>query len=200
MEKRKEILILGLGAIGSNVAKNLILADENLIINGIDKDRVEKRNLFTQVYRSRHVGQPKAVAFQMEIAEKTGMQPHGKFILTELKKSGLDYFNRLDLIIDCFDNWQSRIYAQEYAERMKCNILRLGFDFINDKPLATSLWNHKPEDSNYKGKTIDVCDLQEWSYWVAGVAGIFTGEVLNFIRRKSQRDLLIKNNFQIVEI
>ena len=193
----KNVLILGLGAIGSNVGMTLSSWSDDLVIHGLDHDTVERRNIYTQAYPARVIGKAKPVAFGAELIYKFGMAPKGKFHYVHFDKfagKGRDF----DLIVDCFDNWESRRLAFEFSG--KTNLLRLGFDFVNEKPVASALWNREVEDTKSLKTVVDLCDLREWSWWIKAVSCIFTGLIVDFISTGAKRNILIWDSLKISEI
>lgn len=122
-----KVLLLGAGAVGSNVGLALARLGTGEI-TVCDYDRVELRNLGTQVYGVPHLGTFKANALSnllMDVSDGNH-QPYIKKIETvqALKKVAGD----CDLLLDCFDNAKARNLAAQYAKTSRTPCLHVGFD------------------------------------------------------------------------
>jgi len=191
------VAVFGLGTIGANVAKNLILADERLDLIVIDSDKVEERNLFTQPYSRTHLGQPKTDAFLAMIYEVLGHFPERLATLNRRVDEKFSGAREATLLIDAFDNFKSRDLVHGLAIKSRVPVVHLGFspDFI-----ATILWNDKyvPNQAGIEGR--DVCEVRETSWWLQGVVAIMTKNVLDYLQNKKTASQLIDKNFQIKKL
>lgn len=191
------VAVFGLGAIGANLAKHLILADERLELIAIDSDKVEARNLFTQPYSRTHLGQPKTDAFLAMIYEVLGDFPERLVTLNRRVDDKFAGTREATLLIDAFDNFKSRDLVHELAKRSRVPVVHLGFspDFI-----ATILWNDKyvPNQSSVEGR--DVCETREMCWWLQGVVAIMTKNLLDFLQAGKTVSQLIDRNLQIKKL
>src|ERR1700733_5265544 len=101
-----KVLICGAGAIGSNLAVNLVrMGITKLTV--IDKDRVEERNIGTQVYGVDDIGAKKSECLRhlifREVGEEIISVPQE---LTDRNVGKL--LHGYDLVVDAFDNAISR--------------------------------------------------------------------------------------------
>lgn len=105
------ILVVGAGALGNEVLKNLALVGVGEILV-IDLDVVEPSNLSRSVlFRADDEGQPKArVAAQRagELNPDVRLIPMRGDVLTDL---GLGLFADVDLVIGCLDNREARLWV-----------------------------------------------------------------------------------------
>ena len=118
------ITICGAGALGSNLAMSLARAGfHNLKI--IDRDRVEERNLSTQIFEFDDVGGQKAslVAHAIFRAVRVEVDAVAKDLV-------LDNVGKLlrgsDLVVDCFDNSVSREIVADYCKGYGIECLHVG--------------------------------------------------------------------------
>ena len=110
----KQITIAGVGALGSHVLQFIRNFDANIKI--IDLDKVEQKNIKSQFHARNSTGKSKTQAatqlMQFLFNLKTDSIPH---------KLTNDNFSQVlkgsDLIIDCFDNYESRNIIQQYAKK-----------------------------------------------------------------------------------
>ena len=102
--KDTSICIVGLGAIGSRVAENLVSFGLTNIVF-IDYDIVEDHNLANQIYIREHIGEYKTDALAMWCHSKVG-DSSGYYTYTEeiTEESELKY----DIIISCVDTFKAR--------------------------------------------------------------------------------------------
>lgn len=105
------VLVVGAGALGNEVLKNLALVGVGQIIV-IDLDRIEDSNLSRSVlFRSSDRGKPKAVAAAEAVRDlnpDVQVQPiHGN-VMSDL---GLGVFRDVDVVIGCLDNREARLWV-----------------------------------------------------------------------------------------
>ena len=179
----KTYIIMGLGAIGSNLLMELINIDPKAEFIGIDFDKVEDRNINTQAYFLHHIGMYKAQAMQIVIGmKKNGIKyfPIVKKINNIYKDINLFGANQVIgsrkdiLIIDCFDNAESRKLLEGID-----NCLHIGF---SPQYTAEIIWGKNYNTPNNIPKDQD--DICEMSYassfikYIVGFAGIVIKEYL----------------------
>jgi molybdopterin/thiamine biosynthesis adenylyltransferase len=122
--KNTSILIAGLGALGSNLIETLVRQGYNNF-KVVDKDRVEEQNLGTQVYNQRDIGVMKttSILHYCWLIAKPNIEPFHQ----ELTENNVKKFSKgVDLIVDCFDNSESRKILQDYARKSKTNLVHAG--------------------------------------------------------------------------
>jgi len=106
-----KILVVGAGALGNEVLKNLALLGVGEL-HVVDFDRIESSNLTRSVlFRERDCGRPKAeVAAEAlrELNPDIRVWPWVANIITEI---GLGLFRHCDLIIGCLDNREARLWV-----------------------------------------------------------------------------------------
>jgi len=105
------VLVVGAGALGNEVLKNLALVGIGQIIV-IDLDRIEDSNLARSVlFRRSDRGKPKAVAAAEAVRDlnpDVKIQPiHGN-VMSDL---GLGVFRDVDVVIGCLDNREARLWV-----------------------------------------------------------------------------------------
>ena len=105
------VLVVGAGALGNEVVKNLALVGLGTIYL-VDLDRVEPSNLSRSVlFRESDSGKPKAAAMAaraVELNPDVQVIPiHGDVIMDV----GLGLFATVDLVIGCLDNREARLWV-----------------------------------------------------------------------------------------
>jgi adenylyltransferase/sulfurtransferase len=109
--RQAQVLVVGAGALGNEVLKNLTLVGIGRIIV-IDMDEIEDSNLTRSIlFRARDRGKSKAIAAAAacrDINPDTEIIPiHGN-VLTDL---GLGVFRDVDVVIGCLDNREARLWV-----------------------------------------------------------------------------------------
>jgi molybdopterin/thiamine biosynthesis adenylyltransferase len=115
--KNAKVLVVGSGALGNEVLKNLALLGVGHIVL-VDFDHIEFSNLSRSVlFRKKDIEDKRAkvdVAAERvkEINPEIKIKPiHGDIILD----IGLGVFRRMDAIIGCLDNLLARLYLNRYS-------------------------------------------------------------------------------------
>ncbi|HEY9731546.1 MAG TPA: ThiF family adenylyltransferase [Drouetiella sp.] len=121
-----KIVICGAGAIGSNLAVNLVrMGLRNLTV--IDKDRVEDHNIGTQVYGLDDVGGRKSDCLRNLIFREVGTETVA--IAQELNdKNAGKLLRGFDLVVDAFDNSCSRKLVYDEVRLAQYACLHVGLN------------------------------------------------------------------------
>ena len=154
-------------------------------MTAIDRDKVEKRNLGVQIYDASTVGATKADAFLSTIYSVIGDVPPNLKTHKSLITVDTDFWN-YNLIIDAFDNYESRDLLVGKAS----NVVHLGF---SPDLAATVLWDDAYK-SHKSGGAADVCEWQEYRWWLHGVTSLMTMNILKFLADGSKRNMVIEKN------
>jgi molybdopterin/thiamine biosynthesis adenylyltransferase len=147
----QEFIICGVGAIGSNIVENMVRQGFKKF-TVIDFDRVDDHNRHTQAYNRRDIGQLKVTALKSKIYDLMA-------ITIDTVSSKLDAGNVKKLlkpgaiVIDGFDNSESRRLVTEYCHANKITCLHAGLY----KDCAEVHWNagYRVPDPV---KGLDVCE------------------------------------------
>ena len=109
--QKAKVLVVGAGALGNEVLKNLALLGVGHIIN-IDYDDIEDSNLTRSVlYRARDNGRFKVEAAAEAIKDinpDVKVEPIVGNVLTDL---GLGLFKEMDVVFGCLDNREARLWV-----------------------------------------------------------------------------------------
>src|SRR5258706_1323707 len=118
------ITLCGVGAIGSNLADNLVRQGV-AHLRAIDKDRVEEHNVSTQTYAEADIGVWKVEALRNRLFKVAGVEidPVRKELTAQNARQLLC---NCDLLIDAFDNAAARQLVQQAARDSKTPCLHIG--------------------------------------------------------------------------
>ena len=145
-----DVLICGGGAIGSNLAVTLArVGFEKLAV--VDRDRVEERNLGTQVFSLDDVGGLKAEILRNLIYRDVGLEIEA--VSQDLNEKNIKkLIKRPDLVVDAFDNSVARGLLTQYCLDNDIACLHVG---VNDQ-YAEVRWNEHYKVPSDAGD--DICD------------------------------------------
>jgi molybdopterin/thiamine biosynthesis adenylyltransferase len=118
------ITLCGVGAIGSNLADNLV-RQGIAGLRAIDKDRVEEHNVSTQIYAEADIGVWKVEALRNRLFKVAGVEidPVRKELTAQNARQLL---GDCDLLIDAFDNSAARQLVQQTARASGTSCLHIG--------------------------------------------------------------------------
>jgi len=150
------LCICGIGAIGSNLAENLVRQGFGNI-TAIDKDRIEERNINTQIWTRDDIGRLKtdALVYQGFRIAKIQISVIPKILESKnLVKfiTPRHYHNPNTLVIDAFDNSLSRQLLKDFCKKTKIACLHIGFS----DEYGEIIWNEDYQVPDDKG--VDDCD------------------------------------------
>lgn len=145
------ITVCGLGAIGSNLSENLARQGfKDFYI--IDFDRIEEHNIGTQSYHADEVGMLKASALSSHLYRISKAQV--EYTTVELHESNVKkLLARPRIVIDSFDNRESRKVVTEFCLEKKLPCLHVG---VNEY-YSEAVWNENyrvPQDN----RGVDACN------------------------------------------
>jgi hypothetical protein len=102
------------GAIGSSAA--VLCRNLEATLAFIDFDRVESKNLLAQAYVKPSVGKNKAEALKLQLLNLHGVKAESFGV--RLTRDNVEALcGGGDLLVDCFDNRDSRLLLSEYARK-----------------------------------------------------------------------------------
>jgi molybdopterin/thiamine biosynthesis adenylyltransferase len=180
----RSIVVCGDGAIGSNLMDTLARQGFSRL-RVIDMDRVETHNINTQVFEESDVGALKVSATQNRIFRTVGIE-----VDTVSKRLEAKNVKKLlkgaDLVVDGFDNFESRQLLQEHCRAQKIPCLHAGLN----TDYGEVVW-----DEIYmvpKATDGDICDYPLARNLALFVVSIAAEEIIDFCladepRRQSWR-------------
>src|SRR5882724_5220317 len=115
---RSRVLVIGAGALGNEVIKNLALLGIGEIVI-VDMDRVELSNLSRSIlFNEQDDGRSKAECAARQAQKIFGglrVRPITGNVLADL---GLGYFRRADVVIGALDNREARVFVNSACARV----------------------------------------------------------------------------------
>lgn len=190
------ILIVGVGAIGSNLTSLLVpdLKGEHEI-TVLDMDKIEERNVRvgTQFFFPDQIGLSKVAALQYNIYKMFNRE----ISIDEHQLIQGDEFLNYDLIIDCLDNhearkiiqdgWRKTLHSALPSPIAAYDLLHIGF---SDQFTFAIEWaeNYKvPEDIT---SGLDICEMEGAASFIKLTASIASLVVQEFIRKEERLEYI----------
>lgn len=111
------VLVVGAGAIGNEVVKNLALVGVGRI-EIVDMDTIEHSNLARCVFfREQHEGDAKAAVLASEVM-KLNTDVAAKAHVMPVQRLGVAYLRNFDVIIGALDNREARAWVNQAARKL----------------------------------------------------------------------------------
>lgn len=177
------VTICGAGALGSNLAVNLARQGLYRLVV-IDDDRVEERNVGTQVYALDDTGALKAELLRNIIYRDVGQE-----IVAQTKRLTDKSVNKLlhgsELVVDVFDNSTSRKAVFQWCAANKVPCLHAG---LNGQ-YGELRWNDNYRVPSEAGD--DVCDYPLARNLILLVTAIASELIVRYVLTGEQRNLSV---------
>jgi molybdopterin-synthase adenylyltransferase len=180
------IVFCGVGALGSSAAVLCRNLDATLVF--IDFDRVESKNLLAQAYVKQSVGKNKAEALKLQLlnfhgvkAESFGVRVTAENVATLCKGASL--------VIDCFDNADSRKVLSDFARSSSTPLLHAAVS--GDGTFGLVRWDERfvPDAEDVAGQA--TCEGGEHLPLLGLLCGAIARTVQDFVKGGARRDSMV---------
>ncbi len=157
----------------------------------VDFDRVESKNLLAQVYVKQSIGKNKAQALRLQLnnffgvsAEAFGVKVTGDNLDTLLKNA--------DLIVDCFDNAESRRLLSSYAQQTDKALLHSAIS--GDGTFGIVRWDERfaVDEEDELGQA--TCEGGEHLPLIGLVSATLARCIQDYVNTKARNDYMISLN------
>ncbi len=185
--------ICGVGAIGSNLIENLVRQGFG-VITAVDGDRIEERNINTQIWTYKDIGALKAQALEHRVFEvsKTIIAPIPRMFNQERQFKRFFPAGRICLMIDAFDNSKSRQLVKDFCLKNKIACLHIGFS----DEYGEIIWNEDYRVPDDKG--IDDCDYPLARNLILLLVAVASEVIIKYITKGIKENYTITlKDFQI---
>jgi len=181
----QSILVCGCGAIGSNLLDNMVRQGFTKV-SVIDFDRIEDHNRNTQLWGKRDSGQPKVKMIKNKIYMDMGVDvvPYD-LRLTDETISKVFKDHKRSIVVDGFDNTESRKLVTEYCKLQSIECLHVGLS----SDYAEVIWNERYRVPKASGE--DVCEYPMARNIILLAVAVATEVIIRFIAEG------IKENYTI---
>jgi molybdopterin-synthase adenylyltransferase len=187
--RRRTVLFCGVGALGSNAA--LLCRTLPVTLAFVDHDRVESRNLAAQAYTRLALGRNKAEALRLQLANFYGVRAEAYPV--RLETTNVDTLaGRAGLLVDCFDNAESRTILSDYARRAGTPLVHAGLS--GDGTFGLVRWDERfaPDAEDRPGQP--TCAGGEHLPLIGLVAAALARAIQDFVLDATRRDALVSRS------
>ena len=186
MADRMKIAICGVGALGSTAV--LFCRNIDATLRLIDFDRVESKNLLAQWFVKQSVGKNKAEALRLQLSNFHGIKVEA-FGVRVVDNNVAELLGPCDLVVDCFDNHDSRTLLSTYARD-------------NDKPLVHAAlsgdgtfglvrWDARFEADREDEEGQATCEGGEHLPLIGVLGATVARTIQDFVRDRSMHDSMV---------
>jgi molybdopterin/thiamine biosynthesis adenylyltransferase len=182
----RRIVFCGVGALGSTTAVLCRNLDATLAF--IDFDRVESKNLLAQAFVKQSVGKNKAEALKAQLLNFHGVKAEA-FGVRLTRDNVAQLCAGADLLVDCFDNAESRRLLSEHARASGTPLLHAALS--GDGTFGLIRWDERfnadPED--HQGQA--TCEGGEHLPLLGLLDGALARTIQDFLKAGVRRDSMV---------
>src|SRR5262245_60572861 len=180
------IVFCGVGAVGSSAAMLCRTLEARLAF--VDFDRVESKNLLSQASVKASVGKNKAEALKAQLATFYGVKAEA-FPVRLVAANVETLCGGADLVVDCFDNLESRAVLQGWARSRGRAHVHAGL--AGDGRFGLVRWTERfaPDAEDQAGQA--TCEGGEHLPMIGTLAGALARIVQDFTRDATKRDAIV---------
>lgn len=180
------ILFCGAGALGSTAVTLCRTLPVQLSI--VDFDRVESKNLLSQAYTRQAVGKNKATALALQLRTFYGVEAR-PYPVRLTASNVASVAAGADLLVDCFDNAQSRAVVRTYGAENGVPTVHAGLSA--DGTFGLVRWGERfvPDEPDEPGQA--TCVGGEHLPFIGLVAARLAVVVASFVRTGAAEDAMI---------
>lgn len=157
----------------------------------IDFDRVESKNLLSQAYVKQSVGKNKADALKLQLLNFHGRKSEAFGV--RLREDNVETLcDPAQLLVDCFDNAESRTLLSSYARRANKPLVHAGISA--DGTFGLVRWDERfiADSEDHPGQP--TCEGGEHLPMLGAIAGALARAIQAFHKDGTQRDYLVSGN------
>ncbi|MCM2325629.1 MAG: ThiF family adenylyltransferase [Candidatus Woesearchaeota archaeon] len=179
---KKDVCIIGIGAIGSVVSRKL---NKHCKLTLIDRDYVEESNLFRQpFYKKSDIGKAKAEAASKKLNGSIG-------VMMEVTPSTIKEIGKRDIIICCTDDIESKMLVNDYCKKEKIQLITgsaiadRGMVFVNGDSCFSCVFRSSPGER---------CDIEGILIETSRAVGeIISNEAIKILNGEANNELIYVN-------
>lgn len=178
---KKNVVIIGVGALGSHLVQFIRNLDIELSV--VDLDKVEQKNTQSQFHAKNAVGKPKTLALTqlMKFLFKIDIKgvPH-KLV----ENNAEQLLGKADLIVDCLDNFEARNIVQQYVRKNKIPCVHGAL--AADGTFGRVVWDNYFTIDKEPSSGAATCENGEHLPFIALSAAIMAQSVKNWLDKGTQ--------------
>jgi adenylyltransferase/sulfurtransferase len=204
--KDKVVLIIGLGGLGCNVANLLARLKINLVL--VDDDIVDNTNLERQIlYYNKDLLKSKVESAKEKLSEFTNIKSINERLMEKniakiFSESEKKFSKKIDLVIDCTDNIETRLLINKYCKKNSIDwiysgaVHSIGAIYFIDNKSSDSKSGKKPcfecINENKNGETS--CEIGVLNSLVVMVASLVSNIAVKYLSTGKIEDKMLRIN------
>lgn len=180
------IVIVGVGALGSNTAVLCRSLDATLAF--VDFDKVESKNLLAQAFVKQSLGKNKAEALKLQLLNFHGVKAEA-FGVRLTRENVAQLTRDAGLIVDCFDNAESRKIVSEHARSAGLKLVHAAIS--GDGSFGLVRWDERfvPDAEDHAGQA--TCEGGEHLPMIGLLSATLARTIQDFVTRQETRDSMV---------
>lgn len=180
------LVFCGVGALGSTAAVLCRNLDATLVF--VDFDRVESKNLLAQAFVKQSVGKNKAEALKAQLLNFHGVKAEA-FGVRLTKENVEQLVKDAGLIVDCFDNAESRRVISEHARAKNLPLLHAAIS--GDGSFGLVRWDERftPDAEDHAGQA--TCEGGEHLPMIGLLSATLARTIQDFVTKQERRDSMV---------
>lgn len=180
------IIFCGVGALGSTAAVLCRNLEATLVF--IDFDRVESKNVLAQAFVKQSIGKNKAEALKLQFQNFYGIKCEA-FGVRLTAENVEQLCGSADLLVDCFDNLESRELLSTFARKTGKPLLHAALS--GDGTFGLVRWDErfKPDAEDAAGQA--TCEGGEHLPVIGQLGATLAGAIRDFAKNKVRRDAMV---------
>lgn len=189
MSDTSRIVFCGVGALGSSAA--VFCRNLNAQLAFIDFDRVESKNVLAQAYVKQSIGKNKADALKLQFLNFYGVKVDAFGVRID-SANVAQLCGDASIILDCFDNIQSRRVLSEYARANGKALLHAAISA--DGTFGVVRWDERfaPDAEDTEGAA--TCEGGEHLPLIGVMGSTIARTVQDFLKSGVRRDSMVSLN------
>ena len=180
------VAVCGVGALGSTTA--LYSRNLDATLRFIDFDRVESKNLLAQWFVKQSVGKNKAEAMRLQLSNFFSVKTEA-FGVRVTDKNVAELVGPGDLIVDCFDNFDSRMLLSSYARENDKPLLHAALS--GDGTFGLVRWNARFEADREDHEGQATCEGGEHLPLIGVLGATVARAIQDFVRSREMHDYMV---------
>lgn len=182
----KMVAVCGVGALGSHLA---LFVRNEAFLRLIDFDRVESKNLLAQAYVKAVVGKNKAEALRLSLQNFYQIKAEARPVRLEGHNVEV-LVSDVDLVVEAFDNPESRRCISNYARSQQIPLLHLAIS--GDGTVGLVRWDARFEPDEAPSPGQATCEGGEHLPLIASIAAAGARAVQDFLSEGLTEDRLVR--------
>lgn len=184
-----KIVFCGVGALGSTAAMLCRSLGAELVF--IDFDRVETKNLAAQAFVKQSLGKNKAEALKLQLQNFYGVKCEAFGV--RIESTNVEVLcQSADLLVDCFDNAQSRKLLSEYARRAQKKLVHAALAADGSFGLVRWDENFVPDPEDVAGQA--TCEGGAHLPFIGLLSACLARVIQDYVSKKAEHEVMVSLN------